>query len=285
MEIKTLEGVDIKEIVKVFNGSFSDYFVPFKLTQEQLTSKMLVDKIDLSLSVGVFENKKLIAFILHGFDTINNQKVIYNGGTGVIPEKRGFGLTKEMYLFILPLLIKKGINKLILEVITKNIQAIKSYEKSGFKVKRELLCYKGEVGISNTNSSNIKIKELQKYNWELMESFWDIFPTWQNSKSVVNELKYNNTSLGAYIENQLVGYVIYNPTNKRIQQIAVSKEFRKKKIASSLVFKLKERCGNTISIINVDKKSNGVNDFFNKIGLENNLEQLEMELELNKNYS
>ena len=42
MEIKTLEGVDIKEIVKVFNGSFSDYFVPFKLTQEQLTSKMLV---------------------------------------------------------------------------------------------------------------------------------------------------------------------------------------------------------------------------------------------------
>lgn len=285
MEIKTLEGVDIKEIVKVFNGSFSDYFVPFKLTQEQLTSKMLVDKIDLSLSVGVFENKKLIAFILHGFDTINNQKVIYNGGTGVIPEKRGFGLTKEMYLFILPLLIKKGINKLILEVITKNIQAVKSYEKSVFKVKRELLCYKGEVGISNTNSSNIKIKELQKYNWELMESFWDIFPTWQNSKSVVNELKYNNTSLGAYIENQLVGYVIYNPTNKRIQQIAVSKEFRKKKIASSLVFKLKERCGNTISIINVDKKSNGVNDFFNKIGLENNLEQLEMELELNKNYS
>lgn len=285
MEIKTLEGVDIKEIVKVFNGSFSDYFVPFKLTQEQLTSKMLVDKIDLSLSVGVFENKKLIAFILHGFDTINNQKVIYSGGTGVIPEKRGFGLTKEMYLFILPLLIKKGINKLILEVITKNIQAVKSYEKSGFKVKRELLCYKGEVGISNTNSSNIKIKELQKYNWELMESFWDIFPTWQNSKSVVNELKYNNTSLGAYIENQLVGNVIYNPTNKRIQQIAVSKEFRKKKIASSLVFKLKERCGNTISIINVDKKSNGVNDFFNKIGLENNLEQLEMELELNKNYS
>ena len=65
----------------------------------------------------------------------------------------------------------------------------------------------------------------------------------------------------------------------------MSKEFRKKKIASSLVFKLKERCGNTISIINVDKKSNGVNDFFNKIGLENNLEQLEMELELNKNYS
>ena len=285
MEIKTLTGVDIKEIVKVFNDSFSDYFVPFKLTQEQLTSKMLVDKTDLSLSVGVFENEKLIAFILHGIDTINNQKLMYNGGTGVIPEKRGLGLTKDMYLFILPLLAKKGINKLILEVITENIQAIKSYDKSGFKAKRELLCYKGEVGILNVGSSYIKIKELQKYNWELMETFWDIYPTWQNSKSVVNELKYNNTSLGAYIETQLVGYVIYNPTNKRIQQIAVSKDFRKKRIASALVFELKERHGNTISIINVDKKSTVVNNFFNKIGLENNLEQLEMELELNKNYS
>jgi ribosomal protein S18 acetylase RimI-like enzyme len=285
MEIKTLTGVDIKEIVKVFNDSFSDYFVPFKLTQEQLTSKMLIDKTDLSLSVGVFENEKLIAFILHGIDTINNQKLMYNGGTGVIPEKRGLGLTKDMYLFILPLLAKKGINKLILEVITENIQAIKSYDKSGFKAKRELLCYKGEVGILNVGSSYIKIKELQKYNWELMETFWDIYPTWQNSKSVVNELKYNNTSLGAYIETQLVGYVIYNPTNKRIQQIAVSKDFRKKRIASALVFELKERHGNTISIINVDKKSTVVNNFFNKIGLENNLEQLEMELELNKNYS
>jgi ribosomal protein S18 acetylase RimI-like enzyme len=189
-----------------------------------------------------------------------------------------------MYLFILPLLAKKGINKLFLEVITENIQAIKSYDKSGFKAKRELVCYKGEVGISIADS-NIKIKELQKYNWQLMESFWDIYPTWQNSKSVVNELKYKNISLGAYIENQLVGYVIYNSTSNRIQQIAVSKDFRKKRIASTLVLELTVRYGNTLSIINVDKRSNVVNDFFNKIGLENYLEQLEMELELNKNYS
>lgn len=284
MKIKTLEGIDIKEILKTFNDSFSDYFVPFKLTEAQLISKIKIDKTDFSLSVGVFENGKLIAFILHGFDTINNQKVIYNGGTGVIPEKRGLGLTKEMYLFILPLLAKKGINKLFLEVITENIQAIKSYDKSGFKAKRELVCYKGEVGISIADS-NIKIKELQKYNWQLMESFWDIYPTWQNSKSVVNELKYKNISLGAYIENQLVGYVIYNSTSNRIQQIAVSKDFRKKRIASTLVLELTVRYGNTLSIINVDKRSNVVNDFFNKIGLENYLEQLEMELELNKNYS
>ncbi|GGG08154.1 hypothetical protein GCM10011344_05900 [Dokdonia pacifica] len=279
MEIKTLEGISKKEILNVFNDSFADYFIPFKLTEEQLASKMLADKTDLSVSVGVFENEKLIAFILHGFDTINNQKVIYNGGTGVIPKKRGFGLTKQMYFFILPILIEKGISKLMLEVIIENIQAIKSYEKSGYKINRNLLCYKGEVVITNTNST-IKIEKLQDYNWELMESFGDIQPTWQNSKNVINKLIYNNVSLGAYFENQLVGYIIYNPTNKRIQQIAVKKGFRQKKIASTLVLELINTFGNTISIINVDKSSKPINAFLHSIGLKTNLEQLEMELDL-----
>ncbi|MGG6231503.1 GNAT family N-acetyltransferase [Tenacibaculum sp. SDUM215027] len=284
MEIKTLVGVDNKVILNAFNDSFSDYFVPLKLTKKQLISKMLADKTDLNLSVGVFEKKKLIAFILHGFDIINNEKIVYNGGTGVIPEKRGFGLTKQMYLFILPILIEKRINKLILEVITKNTQAIKSYKKSGFKMRRELFCYKGEIEPLKTNNY-LKIKKLERYNWKLMESFWDIYPTWQNSRKAIGKSNHNNISLGAYIEDKLVGYIVHNPANRRVQQIAVSKNFRKERIASTLFLKLKETYGNYFSIINVDKSSKGVNDFFKKIGLENNLEQLEMELDLNKNYS
>ena len=284
MEIKTLKGIDKKDILNVFNLSFSDYFIPFKLTEEQLTSKMLADKICLNFSVGVFENRKLIAFILHGFDKINNEKVIYNGGTGVIPEKRGSGLTKQMYHFILPILKENGINKLQLEVITENTQAINSYENSGYKIERKLLCYKGKVSISNTNK-DLDIKKLQVYNWDLMESFWDIYPTWQNSKNVVNELKHNNISLGAYCENQLVGYIIYNPNSQRIQQIAVSKNFRQRKIASTLICEIIEIYGNSLSIINVDISSKSANIFLEKTGFEINLEQLEMKLQLDKSYS
>ena len=281
MEIKTLKGINKKDILNVFNESFSDYFIPIKLTEEILNSKMLADKTDLNLSVGVFENDTLIAFILHGFDVINNEKVIYNGGTGVIPNKRGSGLTKQMYLFILPILKENGINKLILEVITENIQAIRSYEKSGYKIERELLCYKGEIKISNTNNS-LEIKKIPNYNWDLMESFWDIYPTWQNSKNVVNKLKLTNISLGAYLKNELVGYIIYNPNNKRIQQIVVSKDFRQQKVASTLIFKLIGAYGNTFSIINVDKRFKNVNSFLEKIGFEKNLEQFEMKLQLSK---
>ena len=98
-------------------------------------------------------------------------------------------------------------------------------------------------------------------------------------------LIHTNVSLGAYIKNQLVGYIIFNPNNKRIQQIAVSKDFRQRKIASTLLYNIIEIHGNALSIINVDKSSKCVNTFLGKIGFEKNLEQLEMKLQLDKDYN
>lgn len=124
------------------------------------------------------------------------------------------------------------------------------------------------------------MKRLQKYDWSLMSSFWDILPTWQNSKNVLDSFKSANVSLGGYIKNQLVGYVIYNPEKKRIQQIAVDRKFREKKIASTLISELIKHHGNALSIINVDNSSESTVKFISRIGLERNLEQLEMELKL-----
>lgn len=282
MTIKTFKNIDIEIILEAFNTSFSDYFIPFHLNLEQLKSKMKADKIHLDYSVGVFENKELIGFVLHGFDIVNNKRVIYNGGTGVIPQKRGQGLTKQMYDFILPKLRECKIDYLLLEVISNNIQAIKSYEKSGYTMERELKCFRGELyPIDIVN--DIEIKEIKEYNWGLMQSFWDIFPTWQNSKNIVDELIDVNQLIGAYINNQLGGYLIYNPESKRIQQIAVDKVFRRKKVASLLVAYVVKK-GRNLSIINVDKRSKITDLFLLKIGFENNINQIEMKLELNKNY-
>jgi len=279
-EIRTLEGVGVEVILTALNLSFSDYFVPLQLSTEQLLSKMQSDKTDLGLSVGVFEDDTLIAFMLHGFDVIEHRKVIYNGGTGVIPERRGSGLTQEMYRFVLPLLKYRGVNKVVLEVVSENIQAIKSYERSGFVTKRELLCYKGELPRCQTNP-DVEIKRFSDYDWPIMTSFWDIHPTWQNSKNVVNDLKTENVSLAAYDCDQLVGYLVYDPRLKRIQQIAVSKTFRRKGIASALLSELSRTSETKVSVINVDKASEAMHAFFGNFGLEVYLKQFEMELEMN----
>ena len=196
MDIKILNGVSTKVITDVFNLSFSDYFIPFKLTEQQMADKMEADKTDLNLSVGVFENDILIGFILHGKDSINGKNLLYNGGTGVIPSKRGHGLTKKMYSFILPILKENDIDSLILEVISNNVQAIKSYEQSGYKKVRTLACYKGDLKPLKINNS-IEIKALNQYNWEILEAFWDITPTWQGSKKILDKLLETHVSFGA----------------------------------------------------------------------------------------
>jgi len=280
MEIKTLEGTNDELILEAFNNAFSDYFIPFHLTLNQLQSKMKADNVLLDVSVGVFEDDQLIAFVLHGIETANNQKHIYNGGTGVIPSKRGGGLTKKMHEFILPKLQEQQVDLLKLEVITTNVPAIKSYEKVGYQLERELTCYKGTVP-SREATNTITIKEMAQYDWPLMESFWDFPPTWQNSKRTVDQLMPLNKSIGAYLEGHLVGYVIYNVAGKRIQQIAVHPHFRRKKIATTLVISLTSEFGNELSIINIDKSSVPINAFLPAIGLENNLNQFEMKMQVN----
>ena len=281
MKIKTLERTSTKEIVKAFNESFADYFTPLQLSEQQLISKMAADKTELSLSVGVFDSEKLVGFILHGFDVVDNLKVIYNAGTGVIPDKRGAGLTKRMYQYILPHLQEREVDLLQLEAITQNIQAIRSYEKSGFKIDRKVLCYKGEVKVLSTNP-NLDVRRFQDYNWDLLQSFWDIQPTWQNSKNVLDAMKSETIALGAYLDNQLIGYAIFSPDNKRIHQIAVHEKYRNQKIGTCLIGEIIESCGNNLSIINVDENSKSMHSFLETIGFENFLDQFEMKLSIKK---
>ncbi|MEL6134310.1 MAG: GNAT family N-acetyltransferase, partial [Bacteroidota bacterium] len=183
-----------------------------------------------------------------------------------------------------PFLPEWGVHKLLLEVIDQNTQAIKSYERSGFQTIRKLLCYTGTVGITPVNPQ-VTISKLETYDWERMQSFWDIHPTWQNSMRVVDDLKHLHVSLGAYWEGQWVGYLIFNPHSKRIHQIAVGHDVRRKGIASAMLSKVVETEEDSFSVINIDYRSENVPPFLERQGLTLRLAQWEMELLLAENHS
>lgn len=276
--IQSLEKITIDNLLDVFNQSFSDYIIPFKLTKEQLEIKIESEGIRLDLSFGAFDNNQLIAFILHGFKTLNNVTVLYNAGTGVIPEQRGQQLTIKLYQFAKSHFINQNFDKIILEVIATNKPAIQSYLKIGFINSRKLNCYRGIPEIHSNSTNNYLIAEIKSIDWTHVKSFWDIDPSWQNAIYTVEKLKNNCVTYGLFHDNLLLGYIIYNKTTRRIHQLAVNKSYRNKGIGKQLMAYIMTNFSEEISITNIDAENKSIQVFMNQIKLDLFVEQLEMKL-------
>ncbi len=277
MEFTTLANITTDELLAVFNYSFSDYVVPFSLTKEVLISKIAEQKLDMNLSAGAFEEGRLVGFIIQSEKTENGEKIIYNGGTGVIPESRRKGLVRKMYDFIIPVLQERNANALLLEVIEGNQNAIRAYENLGFTIVRRLLCFKGNIRHAEGNTE-IAVKTLKDFQWDVLRSFWDIEPSWQGSVFVLEPMPENYITLGAYQGEQLVGYIIYGTASRKIYQIAVDKNYRNQGIGTRLFSAVLEKNGGQAVILNnVDDSSEEISRFLSeKIGLSNWLSQFEM---------
>lgn len=279
-EFKNLENISLEVLLETFNESFSDYFIRLQLTKEQLERKLISDSIDLSLSAGFFESEKLIGFILHGIALVNGEKAAYNAGTGVIPSKRGQQLTKLMYRFILPSLEAAGVKNCYLEVLEQNIQAIKSYESTGYKIHRTLICFKGIPQIQE-DRKQYSVLELKETDWDKWASFWDWQPTWQNAITALKNIGSGNNSIGIHLDEKLVAYASYNPQNNRISQFAVAKDYRNQGLGSALFQHIFNENKSEISLVNVDATAAETISFLKSIGLAAYVNQYEMKKETN----
>lgn len=278
MKFKTLENTAINEILAVFNLSFLNSVAPFQLTKSEFEHKIKNDSIQLELSAGAFVDHKLVGFILHGKDFINNQRVAYNAGTGVDPNFRGNKIISQLYDFILPIVKDEGITKMQLEAITENAIALSIYKRIGFKINRELDCYKGFINTKREN--HYEIRALEKYDWQIMESFWDCQPSWQNSITAAQNSFDNNASIGIYDKEMLLGYMIYNPISNKIQQLAIDKKHRRKGLARQLLSYASENNNQELLLNNIDNASKDTASLLLSLGLEIRIKQYEMTLEI-----
>ena len=279
IEFKSLNGISTSQVLETFNESFSDYLVPMKLNLDQLETKLYTENINWDFSIGVFLNQDLVGLILHFDDFEKGRKILYNGGTGVIPSQRGNRLTQKMYEHFIPIFQENGIEEIVLEVLAENEKAVKSYAKTGFETERIVKCFKGKIPNDLTLNSEIEIKENPHPDWDEFQSYWDVLPTWQNTPSVLDRTS-TKKILGAYLEGNLVGYIIFNPVTKRLNQIAVHPQHRRKYIAETLLSHAGNGGDAEFAVLNVDEDAVGLISLLNKMNWTNTVDQLEMRLNL-----
>ncbi len=277
MHLNTLEKLSTAEITKLFNDAFADYFIKVELSSDFMQEKIDSEAIQLDKSVGVFVEGKPVAFILHAL----RKNVAYNAGTGVIPEFRGQHATVKMYNYILPILKSNGVSEVRLEVIDENTQAIKSYEKVGFIKERELPCFKGKLLELKRNSS-VQISNIESTDLTTLQSFWEWQPSWQQSTATLAKLA-DYQLIGAFLNDELVGYIYANVKLGRVAQFAVKPEFRKQGIGTSLFQYFAQLCTCEIGVFNTDGNHPETGIFLQKLGLKPILSQIKMKLNLNSN--
>lgn len=281
MTIKNLEKTSLEDIVQTFNEAFTGYFVTIHLTKDLLIHKMTQENIRLSHSVGAFDKDRLVGFILCGIDTRNGQKMAYNGGTGVIPEYRGKGLTPKMYEFLMKLYKKEGVQKALLEVIVENAAAIRSYEKVGFDKLRELDCFKGQINYTKPELGiPITPRQILHPAWDDFSKFWNWQPTWPNTTEAIQRAGGTQKLLGLYHDEKLIAYGMINTQSGRIAQFGVKPDFRRRKIGKLLFYYLGKLGNPKLSIINIERQDQDTIRFLKDIGFSVYISQYEMGMDL-----
>ncbi|QBZ98041.1 GNAT family N-acetyltransferase [Flavobacterium sangjuense] len=275
MQIHTLENINLEVLVETFNSAFAEYFVPIKLDVKLLTDKIKSENILLKYSVGVTMNNQLAGFILIGVDSASS--LAYNAGTGTIPEFRGQQLTEKMYAYLIPQLDKIGIQNHTLEVICENKKTLKIYEALGYSISRTLICYKGKISASK--KSDYRIKAIDLPNETDVKQFLNQKPAYQNSLFCIKNNPEMHSAFGAFNNERLIGYIVFDKNTLRIKQFGVDQNFRNKAIGHQLFYEVQIQIPEAvIVIINVDESDSETNNFLQNIGLNKFIAQYEMYL-------
>jgi ribosomal protein S18 acetylase RimI-like enzyme len=267
------------KLYAAFIEAFSDYVIPFVLTEAQFRNHIILNAVDLDRTVGCEEGERLIGFSLNGFGLWNGTLTAYDAGTGVIPSHRRLGISREMFEMMLPLFTESRIEQFLLEVVTTNSGAIALYENLGFRTIRELALLQCDQRITGgvRRPGHVEVRDIGEPDWNELRSFWDAEPSWQNSIDAVERSRISKRILGAYFEGKCVGYIVFSSTFGRVAQLAVDRDHRHRGVGTALVLAMQDAMadGFSMQVINIDKAAAAI-EFFTNLGFYERLSQYEM---------
>ena len=271
---RLLSVADLVPLYECFLEAFSDYQVDMQMSREQFEQRITRDGVRLEISAGAFDNGKMIGFYMNGGGVWQGKQTAYDAGTGVIPEYRGRSVAKELFAFMVPRLRMGGIAQYLLEVLSENEPAVALYRKLGFVETRVLAVFRSDEPVTQWSElPDVSIRAVTKPDWALFKSFWDGYPSWQNSSRAVERV-IERTILAAYAGQKCVGYgVVFRPSGN-LMQLAVAREYRRRGIGSRILAALSP--DEALKVNNIDENLKGTLAFFEANKFKIALEQYEM---------
>jgi ribosomal protein S18 acetylase RimI-like enzyme len=291
IQYKSLENVNELEILETHNSAFSDYEVQMNWTLPQFQNINKQRGVRYDLSIGAFDENKLVGFIINGAGNWNNIPTVYDCGTGIIKDYRQKGIATEIIKRLIALLQDSGISQYLLEVIKSNEKAYQLYLKQGFEIIREFDCAIAEISVIKEkleerkedlqfidNDKNFEIAVTNQPNWDIYKTFWDKTPSWQNSIECIERNREVLTILEVNHKTTPVGYAVFDPRSGGFAQFAIHPNYRRRKLGVYLINKVIESCptATRLSIINIDKELSSFIGFYESLGFKIFVEQYEM---------
>ena len=269
MVVKSLEHIDFEIIIDCFLKAFENYFVKMPTDPVYYEKRWEAANVQYSQSYGMFDEEKLVGFIINAIGIRNGKIMAFNTGTGVIPAYRGKHIINSIYQYAIPKLKKIGVNTCSLEVITDNTIAIKVYERIGFKKIKKYHCYSGELALPySVNDFELKKVDVSFLNWDKLhqEQY-----SWDNHIETVKKGSYDYFVVE--VSQQQVAYFIINPKNGYVAQfdVLIAGELHWKYLFSAIYSVAK-----SVKINNVDERLERKVRSLNQLKLENTVDQFEM---------
>lgn len=274
MELQNLCNTRIDMIHKAFIDAFSEYEVKIDMPLETLNEMLLTRDYDPLLSIGCFEDDRLVGFVLTGYRVIDNKKCCYDVATGVIREYQNKHIGSILLKELMNSIERNGIDQFQLEVLEKNIAARKLYEKNGFSITRRLRCYEKELlGISVK-----KIPYDVSHDSSLLRSideteYVSFTPTWQNSIKAFYNNKDKYYVISFLDTDVIVGYGIIHKEKGAILQIGIKEAYREQGLEETLIDEMANGVSkHKVTLLNIEDKSymqnkleeNGYSNFTNQ---------------------
>ena len=270
MEVKHLGHTDFDVIMECFHSAFKNYYVKMPTDNDFYKQRWKAAKVNFNLSYGMFDNNRLVGFIIHAIDERQDETIAFNTGTGVIAEYRGQKIVKSIYEYAISDLMLNGITKSVLEVITENDKAVKAYEGVGFKTCKTFICFAGEL-LANECQIEIEKIAFNDINWTQIPNqdkySWDF-----HSRCLKNG---NSNYYYVYNNNVLESFFAINPENGTINQLEVMihQNGNWERLLQAV-----QSISKQVRIINVDDRLTEKLLALEKAGLKNTVNQYEMEL-------